>query len=189
MNAFDKFGRPCKELYFMNICFDVALRSIDPNTKHGCVAVSESGSILSTGYNGPVAGSDDNLVPLERPSENNQILHKYNFLLHAEDNCVTNAAKQGACLKDSYFYVTGIPCLICMQRVINIGAKEIIYGPLCSKMTSSEEYMEGYSKIFSLIPKSIILKPFSFEKELFEMNKKAEEASKDAVKLNLRFPK
>lgn len=178
--AYDKFDRPCKELYFMNLCFDVSLRSIDPSTKHGSVAVSQSGSVLSTGYNGPVSESIDDLVPLGRPE-------KYNYLLHSEDNLISNAAKQGTSLKDCSFYVTGIPCVICLQRIMNLDVKEIIYGPLCSKMTSTKKYLKMYNKIFSFSRKSIIIRPFNYVDELLILNPSVKERIKDSVKVELKL--
>ena len=42
----DDFGRPCDDLYFMNLCFEIARRSLDPDTKHGCISVDKKGGIL-----------------------------------------------------------------------------------------------------------------------------------------------
>ena len=52
--------------YFINICKVVSLRSIDENTKMGCVIVSPNNRIVSTGYNGFPAGINDNNWPKER---------------------------------------------------------------------------------------------------------------------------
>ena len=55
--------------YFVGIAFAVSKRSPDPSTKHGCVIVNSENRIISTGYNGPIAGIDDNKVIWERPEK------------------------------------------------------------------------------------------------------------------------
>ncbi|GAG03227.1 unnamed protein product, partial [marine sediment metagenome] len=77
-----------KDKYFMSIAEACSKRSLDPDSKFGCVAVSKDGSILSTGYNGPPRNVDDSLIPLTRPE-------KYIYMEHAERNCIYNAARIG----------------------------------------------------------------------------------------------
>ena len=102
----------------MKIAKVCSIRSIDPSIKHGCVAVSESGAILSTGYNGPPRNVNDSLIPLTRPE-------KYIFMEHAERNCIYNAARSGVSLDGCTFYVTGIPCVDCMRAMYQVGAVEV----------------------------------------------------------------
>ena len=85
--------------YFMTIADDVSLRSPDPHTKHGCVLVDTNNRIVSTGYNGPIKGLDHALVELKRP-------HKYNWMIHAEDNAVLFAKCN---LEGCTAYITGHP--------------------------------------------------------------------------------
>ena len=133
---FDEFSRPSKDLYFMNLCINVAIRSIDPRTKHGCVAVDEDGFVLSTGYNGPLIGSIDCNVPLDN--------NKYPFMIHAEQNCIFAATRFGTSLKNCTFYVSGKPCKGCMNSMIQVGAKRIMYGPI--KYESCPKDNEFYNK-------------------------------------------
>lgn len=119
----DDFGRPSFDLWFMTLSFLVSQRSLDPNTKHGCVVVDDSNTILSVGYNSPPRGCVDEEIPLTRPE-------KYMYMAHAEINAITNAARSGVALNNSTFYVTGPPCAVCFRSILNSGAKRLVYGPI-----------------------------------------------------------
>lgn len=118
------------DTYFMAQCFLVSMRSIDPSTKHGSVIVDEDNRILATGYNSPIAGVDDSLVPLTRPE-------KYPHLPHAEENALLslNYAK----LPHAKIYITGEPCHKCLRMILQKGIRHIVYGPQTSKMLDEAE--------------------------------------------------
>jgi dCMP deaminase len=128
----DKFNRPDWDDYFMSQAFLVAQRSLDPHTKHGCVVVGKDKTVLAQGYNGPPRGCNDDLVDMERPL-------KYAWMAHAEMNAIANAARSGVSLKDSVFYITGKPCVVCFRSIINAGAIAVVYGPVVSKCENDEE--------------------------------------------------
>jgi len=109
--------RPSWDEYFLAMAEQVSRRSPDPNTKHGCVLVDRDRRVVSTGYNGPVAGLPNELVPLTRPE-------KYDWFIHAEDNAVAFARCD---LRDSTAYVTGQPCAACFRRLLQVGARRIVY--------------------------------------------------------------
>jgi dCMP deaminase len=106
--------------YFLTMCHLVAMRSIDPSTKCGSVLVSKEYKVLSTGYNGPIKGSNDELVPLTRPD-------KYAHLLHAEENCLLAYNGSNQDLAESTMYVTGAPCHKCLRMIIQKGVRNIVY--------------------------------------------------------------
>ena len=159
--GYDSLGRPTKDLYFMNLCVAISKRSIDPNSKHGCVFVDQEGGILSTGYNGPVRNSVDSQVSLEAPL-------KYDALEHSERNGIYQAARHGIPLNGSIVYVTGLPCIDCLRGIIQVGVVKIIYGPLQSVMTSTPDYLSRFDKI--LYCQKIKIQRFAFDDVLFEMN-------------------
>lgn len=107
----------------------VSTRSPDPSTRHGCVLVSADKRVISTGYNGPVAGLPNDIVPGERPA-------KYNWYIHAEDNAVAFARCD---LRGCSAYVTGRPCAACFRRLLQVGVRRIVYGGLESACISPEE--------------------------------------------------
>lgn len=123
--------RPEWDSWFMTLCFIVAQRSLDKDTKHGCVIIDDSHSILSVGYNSPPRGCPDSKVPLERPL-------KYNFMSHSETNAIANAASIGTALKGSTFYITGPPCCSCFASIVNVGAVKIIQGPILHQRTQDQ---------------------------------------------------
>ena len=122
---------------YMSQAFVVAQKSMDPNTKQGCVVTTEDHSPLVTGYNSPPRGCIDHLIPLTSPE-------KYPFIEHAESNAINNAAREGIRLMGSTFYVTGHPCAGCFKRIRNVGAIRIIYGPVqATKVCFSDEDMKA----------------------------------------------
>jgi dCMP deaminase len=110
--------RPSWDEYFLAIAEQISRRSPDPSTRHGCVLVDRDMRVISTGYNGPVSGLPNDMVPLERPS-------KYDWMIHAEDNAVAFARCD---LRDATAYVTGTPCAACFRRLLQCGIRRIVQG-------------------------------------------------------------
>ena len=122
-------GKPSWDAYFMRHAILASSRSIDPDTKHGCVIVSSQNRPLSMGYNGPLQGIDDAAVPLARPL-------KYDWLLHSEMNALLfcTAPMDGASA-----YITGFPCNTCFKAMVQRGVKTIVYGDTVSACISRDE--------------------------------------------------
>ena len=116
----------------MAMAFVTSLRSIDPSVKHGCILVGENNRVFSVGYNGPIHGIDDSVVPLERP-------HRYHWFLHSEENAVIFCTKD---LAGATAYVTGRPCSRCTRILIQKGIKRIVYGAAESKCLTGETGQE-----------------------------------------------
>lgn len=121
--------RPSWDEYFLQLAQQISTRSPDPNTQHGCVLVSADKRVISTGYNGPVAGLPNEMVPLDRPA-------KYDWFIHAEDNAVAFARCD---LRGCTAYVTGRPCAACFRRLLQVGIRRIVYGGLESACISGGE--------------------------------------------------
>ena len=126
--------RPSWDEYFMEIVEQISARSPDPHTRHGCVLVDQDNRVISTGYNGPVSGLPNDLVPLTRPE-------KYDWFIHAEDNAVAFARCD---LRGATAYVTGQPCAACFRRLLQVGVGRIVVGGRESKCISPAE-MEACS--------------------------------------------
>lgn len=109
--------RPSWDQYFIDLAEQVSRRSPDPSTKHGCVLVDRDHRVISTGYNGPVSGLPNEMVPLTRPE-------KYDWFIHAEDNAVAFARCD---LRGATAYVTGQPCSACFRRLLQVGVKRIVF--------------------------------------------------------------
>jgi dCMP deaminase len=101
--------------------------SKDPSTGVGAVAIGNKGQVLAQGYNG---------FPrrvTESPERLNNREIKYQFVVHAEMNCIYNAGYNGTQLDDSTLYVYGLPvCNECAKGIIQVGIKRVVipkHGP------------------------------------------------------------
>ena len=121
--------RPNWDAYFLDLARQVSSRSPDVHTQHGCVLVDQDRRVVSTGYNGPVAGIPHEIVPLERPE-------KYAWFIHAEDNAVAFARCD---LRGATAYVTGPPCAPCFRRLLQVGIRRIVCGGLVANCLTDEE--------------------------------------------------
>ena len=120
--------------YFMRLVKIISSRSCDPNTKHGCIIINDKHRIISTGYNGPIQGIDDSVVPLTRP-------HKYFWLLHAEENAEAFCKES---MEGGTVYITGFPCNRCFRTLAQRGVKRIVYGDVKSKCLDPIECEETF---------------------------------------------
>ena len=106
---------------FMQMAQLISGWSKDNSTKVGCVIVSPEKAILSMGYNGFPRGVDDTPTYRQlRPT-------KYEFVVHAEENALLNAGRNGTRLNGSILYVTMPPCTRCAGSIIQSGIKEVIF--------------------------------------------------------------
>lgn len=103
--------------YFACICLLVSTRSSCHRLHVGCVLVKNR-RILATGYNGFLPG-----VPHQSVVRDN---HEQGTV-HAEQNAITFAAKNGIELQDSVAYITHYPCINCAKLLISAGISHIYY--------------------------------------------------------------
>ena len=105
---------------FLDIAKSVSTWSKDPSRKIGAIAVRNR-KILSTGYNGFPKGIEDS----EERYINREI--KYQYVVHAEMNCIYNAAENGISLRDSTLYIYGLPvCGNCALGIIQAGVSRVV---------------------------------------------------------------
>lgn len=90
--------------------------------KVGCV-ISREGRILVQGYNGSPPG-----LP-HCPSGAAELDHKTNECLavHAEQNAIAWAARNGVALQGAEVHVTHWPCLQCARSIITAGITSVMY--------------------------------------------------------------
>lgn len=126
--------RPSWDEYFLLLACTVSLRSEDPDIKHGAVIVNQYNHIIGTGYNGPVKGSDNSVIPFSVRDE------KRKWMIHAEENAMLNvtqsSSERGLSCR---LYVTGQPCNNCLQRMINFGICNIVMADRMGSITENEE--------------------------------------------------
>ncbi|MDY6045128.1 MAG: deaminase [Peptoniphilus sp.] len=108
--------------YFMEITEMVASRSTCDRAMVGCVLVNRDHRIVSTGYNGSVAGNPhcDDVGHTMRDGH-------CIATIHAEMNALLYCAKEGISTKGATCYVTHFPCLNCTKALIQAGIREVVY--------------------------------------------------------------
>ncbi len=131
--------RISKDEYYLEIAKAVALRSPCLRRKYGAIIVKND-AIVSTGYNGPARGSTN----CEEVGCIKEILnlphysgYDYCPAVHAEENAIVNAARNGNSVLDGVLYlfgidartkqpVAGVSCPRCKRALINAGIKEVV---------------------------------------------------------------
>jgi len=112
----------------MQIAHLVATRATCPRRSVGAIVVKDK-HILATGYNGAPAG----LPHCPPDGEKNEwprgclISGHCMRSLHAEQNCLLQAAKIGVPCVGSTMYVTCQPCNTCAKMIINAGVLRVVY--------------------------------------------------------------
>lgn len=113
--------RPNKwDFRFMELSEHIANWSKDKSTKVGAVIVNKDDlNPISLGYNGFPSGVDDDVDErYERPL-------KYEYTVHAEQNAIANAAKNGQTTNGCSIYVNFFPCPRCAGLIANAGIKKV----------------------------------------------------------------
>ena len=103
--------------YYLQIAEIASQKSKDPSSKVGCVIVDSNNRIVSTGFNGFIAGCDEDQMTYDRPM-------KYNLIIHAEMNALMFANQS---VKNCIVYVTHHPCDNCFKHLAQAGIKKIYY--------------------------------------------------------------
>jgi dCMP deaminase len=122
--------------YFLEIAEAVKIKSPDIHLKVGCVLVSKiNNRIVSTGYNGLVSGSNDDINWNDR-----ELIRKY--VIHAEANCLVYAEKINEPCK---LYITITPCKECIKLIASYNIKEIYYRDEYKDFSSTLNVCEFYN--------------------------------------------
>jgi len=105
--------------YFLSIAEIVSSRSTCNRSLVGCVIVKNK-NILATGYNGSPSGLK-HCIDAECELEDGHCIRT----VHAEQNAIIQAAKNGTAIENSIIYTTLFPCYTCAKMIINAGIKEV----------------------------------------------------------------
>jgi len=110
--------------YFMIQAITASLRSKDPATQVGCVFVDDDNHQITMGYNGMIAGLDENSFTWCK--DKNKQLHetKYAYVSHAEENAIMHSKGE---LKGTTLYVTLFPCNACARMLATKKIKKVYY--------------------------------------------------------------
>ncbi|MBI4582531.1 MAG: cytidine/deoxycytidylate deaminase family protein [Planctomycetes bacterium] len=110
------------DTYFMRIAREVSGRSTCDRKHVGAVIVRDR-NILSTGYNGSIAG-------MPHCDEVGHMLENGHCIatIHAEANAILQAAKNGVNIANAFIYVSASPCWNCFKMIANAGIKKVCFG-------------------------------------------------------------
>ncbi len=118
--------KPSFNHIFMNLASDLAKRSHCIKAQVGAVLVKDT-RIISIGYNGPPSGThncDEEWPEQGCPRDSKG---SCSLALHAEENAILFAVKNGAQLEGSTLYTTLSPCLSCARLIFSSGVKKVFY--------------------------------------------------------------
>lgn len=110
--------------YFMLQAMTASFKSKDPNTKVGCVFVDDNNHQISMGYNGQIAGIDEQKTPWGNDKTVKLDQQKYAYVVHSEANAILHAKSS---LEGSRVYVTLFPCHECAKMIATVKVKEVVF--------------------------------------------------------------
>ena len=118
--------RPDFDEIFVDLAVNLARRSHCIKAQVGAVLVKDT-RIISIGYNGPPAGTHncDEEFPLTGCARDSK--GSCSLALHAEQNAILYAAKNGTLIDGSTLYVTLSPCLPCARIIYSMKIVKVIY--------------------------------------------------------------
>lgn len=116
--------KPSFDVIYMHLAVDLALRSHCVKAQVGAVLAKDT-RIISIGYNGPPAGTHncDEEWPQEGCPRDSK--GSCSLALHAEENAILYAVKNGANLQGATLYTTLSPCLSCARLIYSAGIKQV----------------------------------------------------------------
>jgi len=132
MEQTTEFNRPNWDQYFINIAKLTSERSNCIKRRVGCVIVKDK-RILSLGYNGTPINTLNCYQGgckrcMDQYNKSDKITAKHLDLcmcLHAEENAILFVSKID--LKDSTIYITLIPCISCVKKILQCQIKRVVY--------------------------------------------------------------
>ena len=148
--------RPTWDSYFMEITKLVASRSSCLRRSVGAVLVKDK-RILATGYNGAPAGKkhcEEVGCLREKLHVPSGQRHELCRGLHAEQNAIIQAARQGTEIVGSTLYCTTAPCSLCAKMLINAGVVRIVYEGSYPDERALEFFKEAGVKVELFAPQS-----------------------------------
>jgi dCMP deaminase len=119
-------NKPKFDDIFMDLATQLAQRSHCVRAQVGAVLVNDT-RIISIGYNGPPAGThncDDEFGEAGCPKDSKG---SCSLALHAEQNAILYATKNGANVEGSTLYVTLSPCIACARVIFSMKIKKVFY--------------------------------------------------------------
>ena len=117
---------PSFDEIYMELAQNLSLKSHCVKIGVGAVLTKET-RIVSLGYNGPPAGThncDQEWPGVGCPRDSKG---SCSLALHAEQNAILYAAKNGVPMNGCTLYVTLSPCLACARIIFTMGIRKVLF--------------------------------------------------------------
>ena len=118
--------RPRFDDIFMELAINLAKRSHCIRAQVGAVLARET-RIISIGYNGPPAGThncDEEFPGTGCPRDSKG---SCSLALHAEQNAILYAAKNGSEIEGATIYITLSPCIACARIIYSMKINRVVF--------------------------------------------------------------
>jgi dCMP deaminase len=119
-------NKPSFDTIYMDLAEKLAIKSHCVKAQVGAVLTKDT-RIVSLGYNGPPAGThncDEEWPEAGCPRDSKG---SCSLALHAEQNAILYASKNGVNMQGSTLYVTLSPCIACARVIYTMGIKKVFY--------------------------------------------------------------
>lgn len=119
-------ARPNFDDIFMELADNLAKRSHCIKAQVGAVLTKDT-RIISIGYNGPPAGThncDEEFPGVGCPRDSKG---SCSLALHAEENAILYAVKNGSSIEGATLYVTLSPCIACARIIFSMKIGKVIF--------------------------------------------------------------
>lgn len=119
-------SKPSFDTIYMDLAEKLAIKSHCVKAQVGAVLTKDT-RIVSLGYNGPPAGThncDEEWPEAGCPRDSKG---SCSLALHAEQNAILYASKNGVNMHGSTLYVTLSPCIACARVIYTMGIKKVFY--------------------------------------------------------------
>ncbi len=124
-----KYIRPTWDEYFMEVMDAISKRATCNRGRSGCV-IARDNQLLVTGYVGSPVGlphCDEVGHQMKKViHENGSVTEHCVRTVHAEQNAICQAAKNGVALDNATLYCRMTPCRVCAMLIINCGIKRVV---------------------------------------------------------------
>ncbi|WP_343532179.1 dCMP deaminase family protein [Pedobacter sp.] len=111
---------------YMNLASDLAGRSHCVRAHVGAVLTKDT-RIISIGYNGPPPGTHNCDEEWPETGCDRDSKGSCSLALHAEENAILYAVKNGSKIEGATLYTTLSPCIACARLILSSGIKEVFY--------------------------------------------------------------
>lgn len=114
-----------KDIY-MNLATDLSARSHCVRAQVGAVLTRDT-RIISIGYNGPPSGTHNCDEEWPETGCARDSRGSCSLALHAEENAILYAVKNGSKISGATLYTTLSPCIACARLILSSGIKTVYF--------------------------------------------------------------